>query len=68
MTTGQVWDYVNLLKITAELPDLTKPKWPEPGNFLLIAKEWAKTLLAAHKKELSEFQSLQTETELIWPM
>ena len=39
VTTGQVWDYVNLLKTTAELPDLTKPKWPEPGDLPLTAEE-----------------------------
>ena len=38
-TTEQVWDYVDLLKATAELPDLTELKWLELSNLPLTKQE-----------------------------
>ena len=57
-TTEQVWDYVDLLKATAELPDLTEPMWPQPDDLPLTAEEQARTLTTAHKEELTELYGL----------
>ena len=57
-TTEQVWDYINPLKATAELPDLTEPMWPQPDDLPLTAEEQARTLTTAHKEELTELYGL----------
>ena len=58
-TIDQVWVFVDPSKTAAQLPLLTEPTWPEPGDLARTEQEISTGVLTAlYKEELSKLRSL----------